>query len=428
MEKTPFLGAENELQKIYSNLGVMVPVGDLSTGKAPGFKVYEVKYNEDGEDSAVNATIQIYCNSEGNGLYALYKTSDIKELFPNGVPTNYDLDSAINDPESQDPILGKTQYAYGAIPFRKDMYTLSMQTTDVDHAPAALPYDDYTLIMSVYTCPLECMTTTVTSQFSAIAPPNWASADEVLAGNKFIADGVELVGEIVTKDSTNLTVNERTVTVPTGYYASNASASVSSDYIIPTGSTSITTNGTNINIAQYATVDVAVPNGTETLNATTNNTYYPTSPNIGFSEVVVNVPTGPSTGGATVQSCVMETVQEGGMDIHRHTIVLDTMPADIDLENHCYGVKVFALCYNSSTTDPFSNRDIEHLANISGTELAEFDLEHNTIYDYFCGSPQDQDYQDMASASGYVVLYEDSYINPIYKWPCTITTPTNPQP
>lgn len=198
MEKTPFLGAENELQKIYSNLGVMVPVGDLSTGKAPGFKVYEVKYNEDGEDSAVNATIQIYCNSVGGGLYALYKTSDIEELFPNGVPTNYDLDSAINDPESQDPILGKTQYAYGEIPFRKDMYTLSMQTTDVDHAPAALPYDDYTLIMSVYTCPLECMTTTVTSQFSAIAPPNWASADEVLDGNKFIGeDGQETVGTLV---------------------------------------------------------------------------------------------------------------------------------------------------------------------------------------------------------------------------------------
>ncbi len=320
MENIKFLGGENEVQKIYSDLGLIVPVGDLSTGKAPGFKVYEVKYNEDGEDSAVNATIQIYCNSEGYGLYALYKTSDIEELFPDGVPMDYDLDDALNNPESHDPIQGKTQYAYNTIPFRKDMYTLSMPTHNDDYTSAVLPYDDYTLIMSVYS--YGGGVTTVTSQFSAIAPPNWASADEVLLGNKFIADGVELVGEIETKDSTDLTVSERTVTVPAGYYAENASASVSSDYIIPTGSTSITTNGTGVDIAQYATVDVAVPNGTETLNATTNNTYYPTSPNIGFSEVVVNVPA------SAVVSGTLPITQNGtGIDVTNYAAVDVAVPS-----------------------------------------------------------------------------------------------------
>lgn len=47
--------------------------------------------------------------------------------------------------------------------------------------------------------------------------------------------------------------------------------------------------GCPINIHRFR---INVPNGTEVLNATTNGTYTPTSPNIGFSSVNINVPTG----------------------------------------------------------------------------------------------------------------------------------------
>lgn len=53
-------------------------------------------------------------------------------------------------------------------------------------------------------------------------------------------------------------------------------------------SLSATTNGT-YNEGPYGTVTVGVPNGTETTIITENGTYTPTSPNIGFSSVVVNV-------------------------------------------------------------------------------------------------------------------------------------------
>lgn len=46
--------------------------------------------------------------------------------------------------------------------------------------------------------------------------------------------------------------------------------------------------GCPINIFRFR---VNIPNGTETLNVTQNGTYTPTSPNIGFNSVTVNVPT-----------------------------------------------------------------------------------------------------------------------------------------
>lgn len=134
---------------------------------------------------------------------------------------------------------------------------------------------------------------------------------------------------------------------------------------------------------------------------------------------------GPGTGGATVQSCTMDYISDPGMgEYPRYSIVLDTMPADIDPENHHYYAGVFALCYN---TDPFSDGDFEHLANVSGQSRAEFDLENNTIYDYFGTAPLNQYYQEISSTSGCVVLYDGSIANPIYKWPCTITIHTNSQ-
>ena len=49
----------------------------------------------------------------------------------------------------------------------------------------------------------------------------------VLAGKKFIgSNGIEETGTIATKTSNDLTASGATVTVPAGYYASNATKSV----------------------------------------------------------------------------------------------------------------------------------------------------------------------------------------------------------
>lgn len=287
--KNKFLGAENEIQRIYSDFGLIVPVGDLETGKAPAIQPLPSVTTQD----SITFNFNVMSGAEVTGIEYKINDGEAVEVTPTKGKVTIEL----------------TDLEYNSGPYEIEL-TVSNATGD----------------------------TVVTQTADLQHYTNWATADEVLEGNKFIGeDGQEAVG-----------------------------------------------------------------------------TYVPES--------------GPGTGGATVQSCTMEYVEVGGLDIPRHTIVLDTMPEDIDPANNSYAVKVFALCYNSTNADPFNSPDIEHLANISGTELAEFDLANNTIYDYYCGTPQDQDYQDMASTSGYVVLYEGSLINPIYKWSCIITTPTNPQP
>lgn len=64
-------------------------------------------------------------------------------------------------------------------------------------------------------------------------------------------------------------------------------------------STAFNTNGeyyinphTGYDAMEQAKFTVSVPNGTETTNITSNGTYTPTSPNIGFSNVTVSVPSG----------------------------------------------------------------------------------------------------------------------------------------
>ena len=286
-----YLAQENEIQKIYNDLGLIVPVGDLETGKAPAIQPLPTSSTQ----TTVTAQFNVMSGADITSLS--YKVNDGEAV-------------------SLTPAKGVVTITLEDLEYNSGPYEIELTATNATGSTVT----SSTIDLQHYT--------------------NWATADEVLEGNKFIGeDGQEAVG-----------------------------------------------------------------------------TYVPES--------------GPGTGGATVQSCTMEYVEYAGMNIPRHTIVLDTVPADIDPENHFYGVKVFALCYNTTTFSDraFSDKDFEHLADISGTELAEFDLENNTIYDYFCDVPKDQDYHDIASTSGYVVLYEGSLINPIYKWPCTITTPTNPQP
>lgn len=71
---------------------------------------------------------------------------------------------------------------------------------------------------------------------------------------------------------------------------------IPSQYIIPTGTKSITSNGTDIDVTEYATVDVAVPTGS-TINNKPSQTIVPTesqqiigysSPYTGLEEVIID--------------------------------------------------------------------------------------------------------------------------------------------
>ena len=208
-----FISQDNEVQKLYAKFGMVVPVGDLSTGKAPAVKPLPTSSTQ----TSVTAQFNIM---SGTDITALSYT--------------------VNDGEAV------------SITPAKGVVTITLTDLEYNSGPYEIELTAENGIGS----------TSASVDTDLVHYTNWATSDEVLLGNKYIGeDGEEHVGEIETKDSTDLTVNERTVTVPAGYYAENTSASVSSDYIIPTGSTTITNNGTDINIAQYAAVDVAVPTG-----------------------------------------------------------------------------------------------------------------------------------------------------------------------
>lgn len=131
-----------------------------------------------------------------------------------------------------------------------------------------------------------------------------SSGDQLLYGVTAYADGVKYTGTIPTKTSSNLTASGATVTVPSGYYATEVTKTVASGtagtpsatkgtvsnnsisvtpsvvntagYIsggtltgtavsvsaseLVSGTKSITANGTNIDVTNYAKVDVSVAN------------------------------------------------------------------------------------------------------------------------------------------------------------------------
>lgn len=69
-----------------------------------------------------------------------------------------------------------------------------------------------------------------------------AGADQILNGYSAWVDGSEIKGNIATKTSSNLTASGATVTVPAGYYASQAQKSVST-MTLPTSASSTATSG-----------------------------------------------------------------------------------------------------------------------------------------------------------------------------------------
>lgn len=92
-----------------------------------------------------------------------------------------------------------------------------------------------------------------------------ATASDILSGKTAYAKGEKITGTIQTKTSSNLTASGATVTVPAGYYASQATKSISS------GSAKV--SATTITATPTISID---SNGKITANASTSKSISPT--------------------------------------------------------------------------------------------------------------------------------------------------------
>lgn len=96
-----------------------------------------------------------------------------------------------------------------------------------------------------------------------------AGASQILSGYSGFVDGAEVKGNIATKTSSNLTASGATVTVPAGYYASQATKSVATaTHAKPTASINSSTGVVTASHTQAAGY-VAAGTTTGTLNLTT---------------------------------------------------------------------------------------------------------------------------------------------------------------
>lgn len=88
-----------------------------------------------------------------------------------------------------------------------------------------------------------------TAEFFDTSDATLDSGDKMLSGNTAYADGTKYTGTIVTKTGTDLTASGDTVTVPAGYYASQATKAVASGSATApasiSGTSATVTPGTN---------------------------------------------------------------------------------------------------------------------------------------------------------------------------------------
>lgn len=107
-----------------------------------------------------------------------------------------------------------------------------------------------------------------------------ATAGDILSGKTAYVDGEKITGTITTKTSSNLTASGATVTVPAGYYASQATKSVAT-VTQATPSVSVSSNGLiTASVTQTAGyVSAGTKSGTKQLTTKAATTYTPSTSN-----------------------------------------------------------------------------------------------------------------------------------------------------
>lgn len=109
-------------------------------------------------------------------------------------------------------------------------------------------------------------------------------------GEEMVYDMIDGIPEGYVKPTGNISITENGENINVNEYATaSVNVPIPDGYIVPSGNKEITENGTNIDIAQYATASVNVAPNLTTQNITENGTYQPSGNYDGFSSVTVNV-------------------------------------------------------------------------------------------------------------------------------------------
>ena len=154
-----FIAQENEIQKIYNDLGLIVPVGDLSTTKAPAIQPLPTSSTQ------TTVTAQFNVMSGGDITALSYKVNDGEAV-------------------SLTPAKGVVTITLEDLEYNSGPYEIELTATNATGSTVT----SSTIDLQHYT--------------------NWATPDEVLDGNKFIGeDGEEHVGEYVVPEPTYVGLN-----------------------------------------------------------------------------------------------------------------------------------------------------------------------------------------------------------------------------
>lgn len=109
-------------------------------------------------------------------------------------------------------------------------------------------------------------------------------------GEEMVYDMIDGIPEGYIKPTGNISITENGENINVNEYATaSVNVPIPEGYIVPSGNKEITQNGENIDIAQYATASVNVVPNLTTQNITENGTYQPSGNYDGFSSVTVNV-------------------------------------------------------------------------------------------------------------------------------------------
>ena len=256
-----------------------------------------------------------------------------------------------------------------------------------------------------------------------------ATASDILATKTAYGASGKVTGNIATKTQSDLTASGATVTVPAGYYASQATKSVASGtagtptaskgtvsnhavsvtpsvtniagYIsggtktgtavsvsaseLVSGTKSISANGTGIDVTNYASVDVAVPGSTPTLitkSITQNGTYNASDDSAdGYSSVTVNVSGG--GGGSGSMSDPIRFFDYDGTLVASYSSVPSALPSVPTHDKLTNGAWNYTLAQITTQFNAMGTCDVgANYDTVSGATEIDIELQEGRLHPY----------------------------------------------